>query len=61
MRQINLIVIHCSVTKENQSFTLHALEASHRKRGFNGIGYHCYDTGRGCICTRLFISRYKPD
>ena len=42
MRQINLLVIHCSATKENQSFTLQALEASHRKRGFNGIGYHYY-------------------
>ena len=40
MRQINLIVIHCSATKENQPFTLQALEASHRKRGFNEIGYH---------------------
>ena len=42
MRQINLLVIHCSATKENQSFTLQALEISHRKRGFNGIGYHYY-------------------
>ena len=24
------------------TFTLQALEASHRKRGFNGIGYHYY-------------------
>ena len=42
MRQINLLVIHSSATKENQSFTLQALETSHRKRGFNGIGYHYY-------------------
>ena len=42
MRQINMIVIHCSATKENQPFTLQTLEASHRKRGFNGIGYHYY-------------------
>lgn len=42
MRQINLLVIHCSATKENQSFTIQALENSHRKRGFNGIGYHYY-------------------
>lgn len=45
MRQINLLVIHCSVTKENKSFTLQALEASRRKRGFNGIGYHYYISG----------------
>ena len=42
MRQINLLIIHCSATKENQSFTLQVLETSHRKRGFNGIGYHYY-------------------
>ena len=42
MRQINLLIIHCSATKENQPFTIQALETSHRKRGFNGIGYHYY-------------------
>ena len=42
MRQINLLIIHCSATKENHPFTLQALEVSHRKRGFNGIGYHYY-------------------
>ena len=42
MRQINLLIIHCSATKENQTFTLQALEASHRKRGFGGIGCHYY-------------------
>lgn len=44
MRQINLLVIHCSATKENQVFTVQALEVSHRKRGFNGIGI-CYEGG----------------
>ena len=40
MQQINLLVIHCSATKENHPFTVQALEISHRQRGFNGIGYH---------------------
>ena len=42
MQQINLIIIHCSATKENRPFTIQALETSHRERGFNGIGYHYY-------------------
>ena len=42
MRQINLLVIHCSATKENQLFTIQALETSHRERGFKGVGCHYY-------------------
>ena len=54
MRQINLLVIHCSATKENQSFTLQTLEALHRKRGFDGIGYHYYiHQSGGVVNTRL--------
>jgi len=39
MQQINLLVIHCSATK-NTPFTIQALEILYRKRGFNGIGYY---------------------
>ena len=44
MRKIDLIVIHCSATRCNQDFPVEALEACHRERGFNGIGYHYYIT-----------------
>ena len=57
MRQINLIVIHCCATKENQPFTLQALEASHRKRGFNGIGYHYYIRQSGEVMNTRPLSR----
>ena len=57
MRQINLIVIHCSATKENQPFTLQALEASHRKRGFYGIGYHYYIRQSGEVINTRPLSR----
>ena len=57
MRQINLIIIHCSATKENHSFTLQALEASHRKRGFNGIGYHYYIRQSGEVINTRPLSR----
>jgi len=55
MRQFNLLVIHCSATKEPHPFTTQALEISHRKRGFNGIGYHYYIRQSGeVINTRPF-------
>lgn len=47
MRSIDLIVIHCSATRCNRSFPVEALEACHRARGFNGIGYHYYITRDG--------------
>ena len=47
MRTINLIVIHCSATCCNKDFPVEALEACHRARGFNGIGYHYYITKDG--------------
>ena len=57
MRQINLIIIHCSATKENHPFTLQALETSHRKRGFNGIGYHYYIRQFGEVINTRPLSR----
>ena len=57
MRQINLLVIHCSATKENQPFTLQVLEASHRKRGFNGIGYHYYIRQSGEVINTRPLNR----
>ena len=57
MRQINLLIIHCTATKENHPFTLQALEASHRKRGFNGIGYHYYIRKSGEVVNTRPLSR----
>ena len=57
MRQINLIIIHCSATKENHPFTIQALETSHRKRGFNGIGYHYYIRQSGEVINTRPLSR----
>ena len=57
MRQINLLVIHCSATKENQPFALQALESSHRKRGFYGIGYHYYIRQSGEVINTRPLSR----
>ena len=50
MRQINLIVIHCSATRAGSELTPKQLDAMHRQRGFNGTGYHYYIRRSGEIC-----------
>ena len=48
MRHIDLIVIHCSATRCNQSFTVKKLADCHNERFHNqGIGYHYYITRDG--------------
>ena len=43
MRNINLIVIHCSATRCNQRYTVSQLRNDHNARFHNkGIGYHYY-------------------
>ena len=49
MRNINLIVIHCSATRVTRNFTVEDLEACHKARGFQTIGYHYYITKDGEI------------
>lgn len=40
MRKINKIIIHCTATPEGRVTTVKDVDAWHRQRGFNGIGYH---------------------
>ncbi|MRY82642.1 N-acetylmuramoyl-L-alanine amidase, partial [Parabacteroides distasonis] len=49
MRKIDLIVIHCSATRADRSLTLDDLEMQHRRRGFNGTGYHYYIRKDGTV------------
>ena len=42
MRIINLIVVHCSATREDCTLSPEDLDWLHRRRGFNGTGYHYY-------------------
>lgn len=49
MREINLIVVHCSATRADRDFTENDLEVCHRHRGFNGGGYHFYIRKNGDI------------
>lgn len=40
MRKINEVVVHCTATPEGRDFTIAQIDAMHRQRGFDGIGYH---------------------
>lgn len=42
MRPVNLIVVHCSATREDVDYTPEQLERDHRSRGFTRAGYHFY-------------------
>lgn len=42
MRKINLIVIHCSATRENTDYSPERLENDHKARGFLRAGYNFY-------------------
>lgn len=40
MRNINLILIHCSATQEGKDFKAKDIDKWHKERGFKKIGYH---------------------
>jgi len=49
MRKINLIVIHCSATREDKTFTERDVDTAHQARGFRCAGYHFYIRKDGAI------------
>ena len=50
MRTVSLIILHCSATREGQSFGFEQCRADHiRHRRFKDIGYHFYITRDGEI------------
>ena len=40
MRKITKIVVHCTATKEGVDINADTIDKWHKKRGWNGIGYH---------------------
>jgi len=40
MRQVNLIVVHCTASRNGKARPVAAIEADHRARGFSSLGYH---------------------
>lgn len=49
MREIDMIIIHCSASRCDRDYTFEALDNDHRSRGWNGCGYHYYVTKDGEI------------
>ena len=49
MRIINLIVVHCSATRGDCTPSPEDLDRLHRRRGFNGTGYHYYICKDGTV------------
>ena len=49
MRIINLIVVHCSATREDCTLSPEDLDRLHQRRGFNGTGYHYYIRKDGTV------------
>lgn len=48
-RRIRFLVVHCTATRSNCSFSEADLLRCHRSRGFHSIGYHLYITRDGVI------------
>ena len=40
MRKIDMIIVHCSATKKGMDIGISEIDAWHKERGFNGVGYH---------------------
>ena len=49
MRRIDLIVIHCTATRENRRLSEEELDTYHRSLGFSECGYHFYVRRDGSI------------
>lgn len=55
-RFIDTIIIHCSATRKSSKLTPLELVRMHRRRGFNGCGYHFYIRKDGEICEMRSVS-----
>lgn len=49
IRNINLIVVHCTASRCDRRLTPDDLEAEHRRRNFKGCGYHFFISREGII------------
>ena len=56
-RYVDTIIIHCSATPAGKKLEPADLVKMHRKRGFNGCGYHFYIRRTGEICDMRPVER----
>ena len=47
MREINLIILHCSDTESDHQVDAKTIDFWHKRRGWSGIGYHYVITTSG--------------
>ena len=59
MRKINLIVLHCSATRETMEYTPEQLERDHKARGFFSAGYNYYIRRSGEVVPMRRRSRFR--
>ena len=57
MRKIDLIVIHCSATRENTDYSPEQLESDHKARGFLRAGYNFYIRKSGEVVSKFRLMR----
>ena len=58
MGKIDLIVIHCTATREDKSLSPAELDRDAPAAGFNGCGYHYYARRDGEICSMRPVGRW---
>lgn len=51
MREINLLVVHCAATDDDQDIGVDEIRKMHLARGFNDVGYHYVIKRSGTIQT----------
>lgn len=56
-RRIDLIVVHCSATREDRSYTPAQMERDHKAKGFNSAGYNYYIRKSGEVVALRHISQ----
>ena len=49
MRKISMIVLHCSGVGPNVHQDINVIDVYHRKKGWNGVGYHFYVRRDGTV------------
>lgn len=49
IKDINLIVVHCSASREDKDYTFEQLGKDHKARGFDTVGYHRFIDKKGMV------------
>lgn len=57
MRKIDLIVIHCTATREDERLSEELLDEYHRILGYDGCGYHYYIRRDGNVVSMRPVER----